>query len=137
MNYRMLRSSVVLLGAGLIQACAPQNSAIANYDCEIVSIPVCTGSPPSITINVQAKTIAPRNYCAPPNSVVRFDVRPINSPLRSTAVVPKNPGDTWMIGTNDPDANEFTVETPATLDEYGYTVIFADGTCIDPRITVE
>lgn len=137
MKNQPLHTAIFLLSAGCLPACAPQNPAIADYDCEIVEIPVCTGSPPAITINVQAKTIAPRNYCAPPNSVVKFQVRPINSPLRSAAVVPKHPGDTWMIGTNDPNANEFTVETPATLAEYGYTVIFADGTCIDPRITVE
>ncbi|MDX1482467.1 MAG: hypothetical protein R3315_12365 [Woeseiaceae bacterium] len=139
MNKRSQDSTLILLVAVSLPACAPQNPAIADYDCEIVSIPACTGNPQSITINTNPnnKVVAPPNYCAGPNETITFKVTPTNSAKRSVAVVPKSPGDIWMIGTNDPNANEFSIETPASEGEYGYTVIFADGTCIDPRITVE
>ena len=137
MNKKSLTAATAIGIAGLLQACAPQQIATMDYECEIVQIPACTGNPPSININVNSKNIAPPNYCAGPGETITFKVTPNNAPIRSVAVVPKDPADIWMIGTNDPDANEFTVVTPSSSDEYGYTVIFANGDCIDPRITVE
>lgn len=137
MNKKSLTAATAIGIAGLLQACAPQQIATMDYECEIVQIPACTGNPQSINVNINSKNIAPPNYCAGPDETITFKVTPATTPIRTVAVIPKDPGNIWMIGTNDPDATEFTIKTPPAPGEYGYTVIFADGDCIDPRITVE
>lgn len=137
MNDNLLTVTLVLFAFAVMQGCAPVGPATMNYDCDIVTIPACTGSPSSINVNTAAEDIGPKNYCAGPNETVVFKVTPMGGTKRSVAVVPKDPENIWMIGTNDPDANEFSIQTPAGTGYYGYTVLFESGHCIDPRITVE
>jgi hypothetical protein len=55
------------------------------------------------------------------------------------ATIPKDGETIWLIGKNDPDSGGFELKIPedAADGDYDYMILFADGSCIDPRITLE
>jgi len=125
----------------LLVACGPHQPI--PKDCVVVTIErdKCPSPPGGIMINRNGHAVTPINYCLPQGEVIiQFTVKPPNGPLGSVTTKPKiedDPAHDWLNGTNDPDANSFALDaTGAPPGEYDYYVYFADGYCIDPRITI-
>ena len=105
--------------------------------------PPCSGDPknPEVTINTNTWVITPRCVKANRTSAITFRVVPAGvngNPLGSTAILPKNVTDTWLIGTNAPDSAKIRIDVPdwVTTGEYSYGVIKSNGDCLDPRVHV-
>ncbi len=88
--------------------------------------PVCQGGG-RININNNSHKISPRNLCASPGDTIEVKV----TPARTQASVSGKSG-----GWPNKSGESFTITAPDEGD-YEYDVIFADGTCIDPRISVK
>ena len=117
----------------ILVACA--KPALEN--CEVVVIPTnCNAKPPAVTLNLKAHTAKPPNYCATRGKPVVFRVVPPGGETGTVRTIPKDDGDVWLNGSNDPDADGFTLTAPDKNGEYGYYVTFKDGHCIDPMIKV-
>jgi hypothetical protein len=95
-------------------------------ECEVVSVPPTCQGASRININTNSRNISPRNICVSPGQTFDVNVRPTGS----VTIRGKDGG--W------PDASgaSFSLTAPAS-GEYDYNVYFEDGTCIDPRITVD
>jgi hypothetical protein len=119
----------------ILVACGGLTDSDANV-CEGVVMERCTGLPPVVTINTYGKAVGPPQVCVVPGGTVTFKVTPVNGGVRTVATIPKIPTHFWLIGMNDPDPNGFELTAPDTEGEYNYTVVFADGHCIDPMIKV-
>ena len=119
----------------ILVACAQQMGS-GTQVCDVVEIKPCTGNPPVVTINTIPKKVAPAKVCVSPNGTVKFRVKPTGGAVGTVATIPKVATNFWLIGTNDPDPDGFTLTAPGKIDEYLYTVVFADGHCIDPMIKV-
>ncbi len=99
----------------------------AQSNCEPMEIPsVCQGGN-RININTNSKNISPRNVCARPGEAITVSITPANS---TATIEGKNGG--WPYGLG----GTFTIVAPEE-GTYDYNVIFEDGTCIDPRISVK
>ncbi len=99
----------------------------AQGECELMEVPPVCQAAPQITINVNARTIAPPNICVDPGQEIPVQVTPAGSSVRLEG---KN-GD-W------PSASgEDIVLTAPDEGEHDYNVYFEDGSCIDPRVTVK
>ncbi len=99
----------------------------AQGSCEPMDVPpVCQGGG-RITINTNSYNISPPNLCASPGETIVVNVTPAGT---EASVYGKNGG--WPSGSGA----SFTITAPDD-GEYNYNVSFADGTCIDPRITVK
>jgi hypothetical protein len=122
----------------ILVACGGQNGPVPK-DCVVVDIPGQCANAPAITINREAHTARPPNYCAKPGEDIKVRVTSANGPVGTVVTKPKIdiPKNAWLNGTNDPDPNGFVLTASATKDKYYYKVEFKDGYCIDPRISVE
>ncbi len=126
--------------SALVIACAQQGTD-QMAGCQTMSIPpACNGPPnnPKVNINVQSGlTVAPKNVCAKAGKTIEFMVTPNDTPI-VVAILPKDPADTWLIGSNISDPGGFKVPVPAELpdDKYEYHIVATNGKCYDPRITV-
>ena len=106
-------------------------------DCEVVEIPSeCNPDPPAVTLNVTGHTAAPPNYCVNVGETAAFRVVPPDGDTDTVRTIPKDEGDVWLNGRNDPDPNGFELTAPDVKGDYEYYVAFKDGHCIDPRIVV-
>jgi len=120
----------------ILGACEEQWVPVLE-DCEVVVIPAdCNPNPPAVTLNLKGHTAAPPNYCAKRNKPVVFRVVPPDDATDTVRTIPKDKGDAWLNGRNDPDADGFELTAPDKEGEYGYYVAFKDGHCIDPIIKV-
>ena len=119
----------------ILVACGQQMGS-GTQVCDVVEIKPCTGNPPVVTINTIPKKVAPAKFCVGPNGTVKFRVKPTGGAVGTVATIPKVVTNFWLIGTNDPDADGFTLTAPDAVGEYGYYVAFKDGHCIDPMIKV-
>ena len=97
----------------------------AQANCEQMNVPPVCQNAGGITINTQSRNIAPPNICAAPGQTINVNVVP-NGTVTISA---KNGG--FPNGTG----GAFNLVAP-DVGDYNYNVIFEDGTCIDPRITV-
>ncbi|MBT8137629.1 MAG: hypothetical protein KJO54_11495 [Gammaproteobacteria bacterium] len=156
MNKRILW----LPGAVLLASCAtygPQMNqlGIQSPTCDILNVPANCSNPgasgpsaPSVNFNTNpnAMTVAPRNVCANRNATLVFKLTPNNPggdprPFGSVSVVAKDLSNTWLIGTNNSDREEISIEVPdyVVAGDYEYTLFVNDGNarCVDPRVHVE
>ena len=101
---------------------------------------------PKVILNTESLVVAPPNVCAMPGKTLVISVVPAaNNKIGSVAIIPKNPKDTWLTGTNSPDKNEIRILVPnwvsggkasvGTNHDYGFVTI--DGNCVDPRVNVQ
>ncbi len=98
----------------------------AQDECVEVPVPpVCQGGS-RITINTNTNNIAPPNLCASPGDSISVNV----VPRGSVTIDGKDGG--WPNGLG----SSFTITAPAT-GTYNYNVYFEDGSCVDPRISVD
>jgi hypothetical protein len=132
----MYKKFIFMLPISLILVGCAQQGSVAN-GCDVVVIEPCTGNPPAVTLNTNGQTVAPPHFCVKAGATVTFNVTPENGGVRTVATIPKNPTDFWLIGTNDPNQNGFELTAPDSTGDYDYFVVFKDGHCIDPRISVE
>ena len=98
----------------------------AQGNCHQMSVPpVCQGGG-RININNTSKTVAPPNLCARPGESIYVNVTPADT---RASIAGKSGG--WP----NAGGTSFTITAP---DEgtYDYKVIFENGYCIDPRISV-
>ena len=99
----------------------------AQDNCEPMgALPACQGGG-QININNNSHNISPRNLCAAPGESIEVIVTPAGS---SASIYGKSGG--WPSGSG----TSFTITAPGE-GAYDYNVTFADGTCIDPRISVK
>jgi len=99
----------------------------AQDNCEPMGeLPACTGGG-RITINNNSHNVSPPNLCAAPGEIIEVNV----TPTGSSASIEGKSGD-WP----NESGPSFTIRAPGE-DSYDYNVIFEDGTCLDPRITVK
>lgn len=98
----------------------------AQGECVVVSVPpMCQGGG-RITINTNTKNVSPPNLCASPGDSIDVNVQPSGS----VTINGKNGG--WPDGSG----SSFTLTAPAA-GTYDYNVYFEDGSCVDPRISVD
>jgi hypothetical protein len=111
-------------------------------------VSACTGekNDPKVTINTESLNVAPPNVCAMPGTTLVITVvPPAKNKIGSVAIIPKNPKDAWLTGTNSPDKTKIEILIPnwvsggepgvGTNHDYGFVTI--DGKCIDPRVNVQ
>jgi len=120
-------------------ACAGQDSTTSK-DCIAVAIPWRCVETAKININTKSRKVSPRHICPKPGEEIVVNVTPAGKDVGSVATSPKI-SDTeldWLNGTNDPDADEFTLSPPegSPKGNYDYKVTFSDGYCLDPRISL-
>jgi hypothetical protein len=96
---------------------------------------------PIITINTQAGLVVDRsNACATPGSTIEFRVVPPGqNDVGSVSIRAKDPGDTWLNGSNSPNKMKIEILVPdwvTTQEKYDYAIYTSGGTCMDPRVEV-
>ena len=103
----------------------------------------CTdvGHPPTINLNTISMKANPPNVCAKKGDTMTFKITPVQDDRKkgSVSITPKDPADTWLIGSNSSDAHtiEITIPTWVAKDEYyDYGFAVAGGKCVDPRVAV-
>lgn len=135
-NVWMLISSAILIGS-----CAQQQSAEV-VPCDPSPPPggQCMGDPdhPTVTVTNAGGTITanPHNVCAHPGKDLLVHLVPPPS-AGNGATLPKNPLDTWLIGTNNLNPATITIPIPDAADgDYGYIAV-NDGKCLDPMVHVD
>ena len=121
----------------ILGACEEQWVPVLE-DCKSVDIPAdCISKPPAVMLNSNGHTASPPNYCVRPGKSVVFRVKPVGGDTDTVRTIPKDEGDAWLNGRNDPDPDVFVLTAPDKKDGYKYYVAFKDGHCIDPMIKVQ
>ncbi len=112
-------------------------------DCHVASIipDVCQGpkDKPKVNFNTNKLEPKPANVCAAPGTTLVIQITPVaQNKIGSVAVVPKNPNDSWLAGTNSPDKKEIKILIPDWVEEgrHDYGFVTFDGKCLDPRVHV-
>ncbi|RLA37158.1 MAG: hypothetical protein DRR15_02825 [Gammaproteobacteria bacterium] len=99
----------------------------AQDNCEPMgSLPACQGGG-QININNNSHNVSPPNLCAAPGETIQVNVTPAGT---SASIFGKSGAWPSASGTS------FSITAP---DEgaYNYNVVFDDGSCLDPRITIK
>ena len=122
----------------LLVACGGQKPPEPG-ECKVISIPARCVSMATYTISTMGHTVTPPHYCAPPGDIT-INIQPPHSDAGSVITKPKNPAlpnVDWLNGTNAPDGSILVLKPgDAPNGGYNYFVYFADGSCIDPKITI-
>jgi plastocyanin len=92
-----------------------------------MSVPPTCQAGSRININNNSKNISPPNLCAAPGDMIEVIV----TPAGTTASIDGKSGG-WPSGSG----SSFTITAPEQ-GTYDYDVTFEDGSCIDPRISVD
>ena len=136
------KSVFTVLTSLMMVGCTAQGDRLGLATCGKVVIEDCNSAtqPDHITLTLGAHTVVPPNFCATAGGTVKFNVVP-NPPQSKPATVgtiPKDGKTIWLIGKNDPDSGGFKLKIPEDAEpgKYSYMILFADGSCIDPRITL-
>lgn len=134
----LLPLSLILFGCagkGLVR--------VASCDAYTTPLPPCQATPnaPTIGVNTAAAIIGvtPRCVQARRTKTIKFSITPVGpADIGTVAVIPKNPADTWLIGTNSPVATEIEILVPdwATNGDHKYAIVTNGGKCLDPRVRV-
>ncbi len=99
----------------------------AQDGCRQIAVPPVCQDGRRININNAGHTMGPPNICVSTGEIITVDVTPNGttaSIIGKSGGWPQGSGSTFMITAPEPGA-------------YEYKVIFEDGSCIDPRITVK
>lgn len=128
-----MTTSLVLIACGGVKDVTPKV-------CVVEVIPWRCVETAKININTISQKVSPRHICPEAGEDIEVKVTPHNGDVRSVATSPKlsDSEHDWLNGTNDPDAGGFTLSPPddSPKGNYDYNVTFADGHCIDPRISL-
>ena len=118
-----------LLAPALTLMAQSASQVNAQDPCVVQEVPpVCQGGR-RLTINVNSMRVSPPNLCARPGSSIDVNVVP-NS---FVSIQPKGDRD-WP----RQSGSSFTLNVPEDASgAYDYNVYFEDGSCIDPRISVD
>ena len=120
-------------------ACEGQESSTSK-GCVVVDIPWKCVETAKININTISQKVSPRHICPESGEDIEITVTPAGGDVGSVVTSPKSSDSEhdWLNGTNDPDADGFTLSPPegSPKGDYDYKVTFSDGYCIDPRISL-
>jgi hypothetical protein len=128
----------------LAAACVPLTPADDGECMDVTTPDVCTGSASNpvlgITLTRNKIVVAPPNVCAKAGTTIKVSVHPRQKETGTVATIPKFPANTWLVRSNDPDPNSFTIVVPNDLDpntDHDYTIERSNGQCLDPRIHID
>jgi hypothetical protein len=99
----------------------------AQGGCEEQAVPSVCQRASGITVNTNSHNISPPNICVSPGETIDVNVVPEGS------VQIDGKGGGWPSGSG----SSFALTAPEAAGDYDYNVTFEDGTCIDPRVTVD
>ncbi len=134
--------SMTLLAAACSQGGGKQATTMSFPDsCEPVRYQRCTGDPnvPHLNMNTQGNIrVNPSNVCANKGETLKFNITPNNPDRGFVFILPKNPDNTWLFGSNNLNRGEIEIDIPDGIPdgEYEYYVLLDDGRCLDPRVHV-
>ena len=98
----------------------------AQPSCAPIDTPPVCQNTNQININNSGNSMGPPHICVDPGETITVNVSPSGT---TASVMGKDGG--WPNGSGA----GFTITAPAS-GSYDYNVIFSDGSCVDPRITV-
>ena len=137
--------SWILVGCAYEMAGGPP----AALDCELYTpAPLCAvgGASPTVTIDINAKTVVPECIKVEKEQVIIFKIMPEGSATKgSVELVPKDSADDeWLAGKNYVNKKRIYVGVPEKdkkgnplpLGYHSYGV-YTPNWCIDPRVKVE
>jgi|GEM_PF-3737214 len=141
MNGKLLISlfAGLLLASGANAGEAPARECITPAD----TAKTCDGDKhyPFVLINTEMAKLDRLFVCAARKSTIEFRVVPLGkNDIGTVAIKPIDPKDTWLTGANSPDQRWIKILVPDWVDnvsDHGYTILFSDGRCVDPRVHVE
>ena len=120
----LLMAPVVLFGLN------DSLDVVAQPACEVPDIPPVCQAAPGLTLTQNSVNVSPPNICASAGQSIPVQVQPRGA----TARVVSKSGAPWLSG----EGGNFTIDIPpGTTGEFDYAVYFSDGSCIDPRISVD
>lgn len=124
-----MKNKSLLLAPALVLAMYGVNQLKAQDACVTVDVPPACQGGGRLTINVNSMQVSPPNLCANAGSQIEVNVVPESF----ASIQPKGGGD-WPRGSG----SSFTLDVPANASgAYDYAVYLENGSCIDPRISVD
>ena len=118
-----------LLAPALIVMTQSASQLNAQDPCVVQEVPPVCQQASRLTINVNAMRVAPPNICVRPGSTIEVNVVP-----NSFATIQPKGDRGWPRGSG----SSFTLNVPDDASGvYDYNVYFENGSCIDPRISVD
>lgn len=141
----MNKKILLLLPSCLLLTGCPGLPILEEGECEVVNGPdVCTGSETNpkigITLVRDGVRVGPPNVCANAGTTIEVSIQPPQKDLNTVRTVPKDPEHAWLNASNSSDKNSFEINVPASAtvgEDYFYTIIRSNGTCLDPRVHVD
>lgn len=135
-----------ILLCALTTSCATDSRSVKSMtSCSTYVIPegACGGDKlsPEVRITKAASqyVFTPGKICAQPGKTIVFKLLPPPQNLLGTAaILPKNPTDSWLSGTNWEDKDEIKILVPEWVSEgpHNYAFVTSTGDCVDPRVEV-
>ena len=135
----ILSLSFLLVACDKVKMHMDVNASTPAQRCMSHAIPVCQKGNPEVKLHLATMKATPPNRCVSPGATVEMEIIPTPTEPATVFVVPKNISDTWLVGTNYPDAGKITIKVPNDVPKYtdhSYGFL-ADGKCADPRFHVE
>ena len=149
----MKKTILLIAASGLLAACGGTPRVTPGLPfCDNLNIPpncensAGTGpSNPEINFNKNGESVAPKNVCTSPNVKLQFKITPasqIENPPGGVMIIPKDPENVWLSGTNGSDNQKIEIDVPPDLPigtTYDYTIVYLKNgvlKCIDPRVHV-
>lgn len=125
-----MKNKILWLVPALVVVVATQGPSrvVAQDECVTVEIPTACQGGGRLTLNANSLNVSPPNLCATPGSRIEVNV----VPQGFASIQPKG-GGTWPRGSGE----TFTLDVPEEPGTYDYAVYFENGSCIDPRISVD
>ena len=140
----MNKNVLLLIPLGLVLTGCPKPDSDPE-DCYEHTIPTkclpVNASAPIKIVRAQMKSVPP-NACVQLGQEVKFQLQPVPSETNTFFIEPKDDNDTWLSGTNYPDAGEIKITVPSDVSllntDHDYGMRDTEtGKCADPRIRVE
>lgn len=138
----MNKNVLLLVPLGLVLAGCPKPDTEECFDHHIppTCLPLAAGAPINV-VRAQMKAVPP-NACVQPGQVVTFELQPTPTGTNTFFIEPKDSNDTWLSGTNYPNADEITITVPNDMSLMGTDHDYGlrdteTGKCADPRVRVE
>lgn len=138
----MNRKALLISGVSLmLTACAPPGIMSAPRCESYTPSSTCQGDPkvPKVTLNLNTLRASPSNVCAERGQTIVYRLVPPPRDPGTVAVIAKKSSDTWLAGTNSPNAREIRVTIPSWVGadtDHDYSFVTSDNKCIDPRVRV-
>ena len=140
----MNKTILFVLPLSLMLASCASVMVSAPGACHVASVipTVCTGKKddPKVNFNTNSLKASPPNVCAGRGETLEITIEPVaQNKIGSVAVIPKDPKDSWLVGTNSPDKKKIEILIPPWVAEgdHDYGFLTFDGKCLDPRINIK